>query len=119
MSKNQYRSQAGETLVELLIAVFIISLAAVMFASASLTAVRLQTRTKQSVQEYYEGRNQVEAKEMERDAVLRIEEKGTRRSLTVPADSFSAGTYPIQLYFGTGAFSEIYRYQRGELHDTD
>lgn len=58
--KNKLRSQAGETIAEVLVAMLISALALTMLASMITATVSMVTRSKEKMKEYYENGESLE-----------------------------------------------------------
>lgn len=105
------KKQAGETLIELLLSLLVISLGLSLFASAVTITQKLHRKKEAALAGYYSDRNILHAGEAETEAVLILEENGVRTNLAVPSVFFN-GTYPLKLFSGNGSCKELYRYQK-------
>lgn len=112
------KKHAGETLIELLLSVLVISLGFSMFAAAVSISAGLQRKNKAALQTYYADRNALHAGERKTEAFLILEEQGIRTNLAAASDH-STGTYPLWLFSGDGSYQEQYRYQRSSPSEAE
>lgn len=105
------KNQSGETLIELLLSLLVISLGLSLFASAVTITERLYRKKEADLAGYYSDRNTLHAGEAETEAVLILEENGVRTNLAV-SSVFFTGMYPLKLFSGNGSCKELYRYQK-------
>lgn len=115
MNRNK---QAGETLIELLLSILVISLGLSMFVTAVTIAEKLHFKNEAALTSYYSDRNTLHVGETETEAILILEENGIRTNLA--ASSFLlTGTYPLKLFSGSGFYQELYRYRMGSPSEAE
>ena len=90
--KNKLRSQAGETIAEVLVSLLISALALTMLASMITATVSMVTRSKEKMKEYYENGEALELMSSDTETI-KVTMRGTDLSASVDALCYKNVTF--------------------------
>lgn len=107
--REKWRNERGETLVEVVASVLIMTLSVLLLFSAGVASVHINKRAKNSDKEFYDVWYKAEA-QSEKAPIAVVPSSSSKVTVkqTLPAPAGAAVEVPVDFYGGEGALS--YRY---------